>query len=191
MKKTSGGGGGLAPSQASATPTPTYALAATLAAVAAAAFYYKFEAEKQGRQVAELRAQLSSGAFMGGDSNAGAVVLAMWPWMWPWQVLVGVSIFLFITAFVLATLLTQGGLRHGPVKVGRLSPVVEGDFVLLLIGIKPHNLLQFWKWLPLVRAMVHMGKELQEKRDSGFLGYEVPRFWNGAPNPCQFPLPRS
>merc|ERR1719498_1109291 len=110
---------------------------------------------------------------MGGDSNAGAVVLAMWPWMWPWQVLVGVSIFLFITAFVLATLLTQGGLRHGPVKVGRLSPVVEGDFVLLLIGIKPHNLLQFWKWLPLVRAMVHMGKELQEKRDSGFLGYEV------------------
>ena len=70
----------------------------------------------------------------------------------------------------------KGGVTHGPVRLGRLSPIVEGDFVLLLIGnqaeasplslsrcllalgVKPHNLLQFWKWMPIVRAMVHMGK---------------------------------
>ena len=42
-----------------------------------------------------------------------------------------------------------------------------------MIGIVPHHLWAFWRWMPIVRAMVNMGKELEQVPDSGFLGYEV------------------
>jgi len=149
--------------------------------MSAVALYYKYEADSLHQVASDLHRQLEARKqWVSGDSNAGAVVAAVWPWQWPWQVLVGVSIFLFLCAMVFSTLLSKG-IRHGPIRSGRVAPVVEGDFVVLLMGIKPHALVQFWKWMPILRAMVNMGKELElkqleqerDKRDSGFLGYEV------------------
>lgn len=149
-------------------------LGMALAGMSALALSYKSRGDSLQQQNQELQTQLEAHKWGSvSASDAGAVVQAVWPWQWPWQVQVGVSIFLFLGFMVLATLLGRGGKVHGPVRPGRLAPVVEGDFVLLLLGIKPHSLLKFWKWMPIVRAMVNMGRELEQKKDSGFLGYEV------------------
>jgi len=179
--------------------TVVYALVAALAAVGVAAFYYKLQADSLQQVATDLHKQLEARKkWSAADSDAGTVVSSVWPWQWPWQVLVGVSIFFFLCATILGTLLSRGGVSHGVLRPGRMAPIVEGSFVVLLIGIKPHSLLQFWKWMPIVRAMVNMGKELEQKKDSGFMGYEVfvglqpliIQYWRSFDHMRQCPAPK-
>lgn len=96
-----------------------------------------------------------------------------WPWEWPWQLHLGATLCLVVGWLALRTVLSRGGIKHGAPVPGKWCPQVEGDFMILMIGIVPHSLWSFWRWMPIVRGMVNMGKELQTKSDSGFLGYEV------------------
>jgi len=51
-----------------------------------------------------------------------------------------------------------------------MTSVVEGDFVVFLIGMRINRWWKFHKWLPVAMAMPAMLKELAANPDSGFLG---------------------
>ena len=53
-----------------------------------------------------------------------------------------------------------------------MTSVVEGDFVVFLIGMRINRWWKIHKWLPVVKAMPGMLKELSANPDSGFLGAE-------------------
>ena len=55
----------------------------------------------------------------------------------------------------------------------RMTGELEGDFVLFLIGMRFNRLWKIHKWLPVVRSMPRMIRELARNPDSGFLGYEM------------------
>lgn len=55
----------------------------------------------------------------------------------------------------------------------RMTGELHGDFVLFLIGMRFNRLWKIHRWLPVVRSMPRMLRELSEDPDSGFLGYEV------------------
>jgi Domain of unknown function (DUF4188) len=52
----------------------------------------------------------------------------------------------------------------------RVSAEIEGDFVVFLIGMRINKPWRLHKWLPVVRAMPRMLKELEGHPESGFLG---------------------
>ena len=52
----------------------------------------------------------------------------------------------------------------------RMTAEIEGDFVVFVIGMRINKLWKVHKWLPVFLAMPRMLKELERKRDSGFLG---------------------
>lgn len=55
----------------------------------------------------------------------------------------------------------------------RMTVVLEGDFVIFLIGMRINRWWKLHQWLPVVMAMPRMLKELSQKPDSGFLGAET------------------
>ena len=52
---------------------------------------------------------------------------------------------------------------------GRLTAVLEGDFVVFLIGMRINRPLAVHKWVPVMRAMPRMLQELHRQPDLGFL----------------------
>ena len=55
----------------------------------------------------------------------------------------------------------------------RLTGVVEGDFVVFLIGMRINSPLAVHKWGPVVRAMPRMIKELYRQPELGFMHAEM------------------
>ena len=53
----------------------------------------------------------------------------------------------------------------------RVTAHIEGDFVVFLIGMRVNKPWKLHKWLPFVRAMPQMIKELERHPESGFLGH--------------------
>ena len=60
---------------------------------------------------------------------------------------------------------------------GRLAAHIEGPFVVFIIGMRVNRLWQFWKWIPVARAMPRMMKQLLSHPDKGLLGVET--FFSG------------
>ena len=61
----------------------------------------------------------------------------------------------------------------GEMFARRMTAELHGDFVLFLIGMRFNRLWKVHKWLPVVRSMPRMIRELAENPDSGFLGSET------------------
>ena len=55
----------------------------------------------------------------------------------------------------------------------RMTVNLEGDFVVFLIGMRINWLWKIHKWLPVASAMPKMLKELSQKPESGFLGFQL------------------
>lgn len=55
---------------------------------------------------------------------------------------------------------------------GRYAAEADGDFVVFLIGMRFNKPWKFWKWLPIVRSMPTMIKELATNPESGFISAE-------------------
>lgn len=58
----------------------------------------------------------------------------------------------------------------------RHTALIEGDFVVFLIGVRLVNPWKFWKLIPVARAMGAMMRELTQHPELGYLGQEQ---WNG------------
>ena len=54
----------------------------------------------------------------------------------------------------------------------RMTVKIEGDFVVFLIGMRINRFWKFHKWIPVASAMRNMIKELSDKPESGFLGFQ-------------------
>lgn len=55
----------------------------------------------------------------------------------------------------------------------RMTGAMEGDFVVFLIGMRFNRWWKIHKWLPVLRSMPRMLRELARDPDSGLLGYET------------------
>ena len=53
----------------------------------------------------------------------------------------------------------------------RMSAVMEGEFVVFLIGMRINKIWKIHKWLPVLLAMPRMLKELEAHPESGFMGH--------------------
>lgn len=53
----------------------------------------------------------------------------------------------------------------------RMIPVIEGDFVVFLIGVRINKPWKVHKWWPVVAAMPQMIRELEADPELGFLGH--------------------
>jgi hypothetical protein len=53
----------------------------------------------------------------------------------------------------------------------RMTPHIEGDFVVFLIGMRINKPWKVHKWWPVFSAMPRMIKELESNPDLGFLGH--------------------
>lgn len=53
----------------------------------------------------------------------------------------------------------------------RMSAEINGDFVLFLIGMRVNKIWKIHKWLPVIRAMPRMLKELDANPELGCLGH--------------------
>jgi hypothetical protein len=54
----------------------------------------------------------------------------------------------------------------------RMTVKIEGDFVVFLIGMRINRFWKFHKWIPVASAMRKMLMELEDKPESGFLGFQ-------------------
>lgn len=61
----------------------------------------------------------------------------------------------------------------------RMTAELEGEFCIFLIGMRINRLWKPHKWLPIMRAMSDMLKELKASPEAGFLGTEA---WFGNPS---------
>ncbi|MGE5596571.1 MAG: DUF4188 domain-containing protein [Hyphomicrobiales bacterium] len=52
-----------------------------------------------------------------------------------------------------------------------MTPVIEGDFVVFLIGMRLNRPWKVWKWWPVFTAMPKMLRELEQHPELGLLGY--------------------
>ncbi|OXM13230.1 DUF4188 domain-containing protein [Paenibacillus herberti] len=59
------------------------------------------------------------------------------------------------------------------VNPGRYSSEMDGSFVVFIIGMRINRLMAIHKWLPVVRTMGPMIRELYEKPDLGFISHEM------------------
>jgi hypothetical protein len=57
----------------------------------------------------------------------------------------------------------------------RMAAVIEGDFVIFLIGMRINRFWKVHKWLPIIWAMRRMLRELAGRPDSGLLGFRLLR----------------
>ena len=71
------------------------------------------------------------------------------------------------------------------VFTGRRVAHLDGDFVVFLIGMRINRPWRPHKWLPVLRAMRPMIRELQADPDSGFLG-ATQGFFAGGPALVQY-----
>ena len=55
----------------------------------------------------------------------------------------------------------------------RMTGQIEGSFVVFLIGMRINRFWKFHKWFPVATAMPKMLKELSQKPESGFLGFQI------------------
>jgi hypothetical protein len=55
----------------------------------------------------------------------------------------------------------------------RMAAKLDGDFVVFLIGMKINRPWKLHKWLPVAKAMPKMLKELSQKPESGFIGFQI------------------
>ena len=53
----------------------------------------------------------------------------------------------------------------------RMAAVMDGEFVVFLIGMRINKPWKLHKWVPGFLAMREMIKELEARPESGFLGY--------------------
>jgi hypothetical protein len=70
----------------------------------------------------------------------------------------------------------------GDVAGRRMMAEIEGDFVVFLIGMRINKPWKIHKWLPVFLAMPKMLKELEQRPESGFLGYRngftfIAQYW--------------
>jgi hypothetical protein len=56
-----------------------------------------------------------------------------------------------------------------PVIRGRKTAIIEGDFVVFLIGARINAFWKFWKWFPVISAMPRMLRELAQHPELGLL----------------------
>jgi hypothetical protein len=59
------------------------------------------------------------------------------------------------------------------INKGRLTASFAGPVTVFVIGMRINRLLRVGKWLPVVRAMSPMIRELRDRPESGFLGSEA------------------
>ena len=59
-----------------------------------------------------------------------------------------------------------------PVFSGRHTAKIDGDFVVLLIGMRVNRPWRVTKWMPVASAMQKMLKELEQQPERGLLGYD-------------------
>jgi hypothetical protein len=64
-------------------------------------------------------------------------------------------------------------------RTERLTAEIDGEVVVFLIGMRINRLWKVHKWLPVMRAMSRMLREVQADPASGFLGVEQ---WGGNPS---------
>jgi hypothetical protein len=50
---------------------------------------------------------------------------------------------------------------------------IDGDFVVFIIGMRINRFWKFHKWIPVASVMPKMIKELSDKPESGFLGFQI------------------
>ena len=62
---------------------------------------------------------------------------------------------------------------------GRVTAVTEDGFVVFLIGMRINRLLRPDKWLPVIRAMGGMLRELNTEPAHGFLAANTFLYWRG------------
>jgi len=62
---------------------------------------------------------------------------------------------------------------------GRFTAKMDEPFVVFIIGMRINRLLAVKKWLPTVRAMGPMLRELYQHPEKGFLGAEFFLYWRG------------
>ncbi|GAB3166273.1 DUF4188 domain-containing protein [Telluribacter humicola] len=55
----------------------------------------------------------------------------------------------------------------------RMTVQIEGSFVVFMIGMRINRFWKFHKWVPVAMAMPKMLKELSQKPESGFLGFQM------------------
>ncbi|HEY8944363.1 MAG TPA: DUF4188 domain-containing protein [Polyangiaceae bacterium] len=55
----------------------------------------------------------------------------------------------------------------------RVTALMDREFVVFLISMRINSWWKIHKWLPVARAMLRMGKELESKPNSGYLGGQV------------------
>jgi len=65
------------------------------------------------------------------------------------------------------------GASPAMIRAERLTASMEGEFVVLLIGMRINRPLQVHKWLPVARAMPRMVKELYRQPELGFIHAEM------------------
>ncbi len=65
------------------------------------------------------------------------------------------------------------------VTPGRFTAKMDEPFVVFIIGMRINKLLAIRKWLPTVRAMGPMLRELYRHPEKGFLGAEFFLYWRG------------
>jgi hypothetical protein len=63
---------------------------------------------------------------------------------------------------------------------GRYTAHIEGPFVVFVIGMRVNRLLAPHKWVPVMRAMGPMIRELAGREDLGLLHAESFLYWRGA-----------
>jgi len=62
---------------------------------------------------------------------------------------------------------------------GRYTARTDQPFVVFIIGMRINNLFAVRRWLPTVRAMGPMLRELYRHPEKGFLGAEFVLYWRG------------
>ena len=62
---------------------------------------------------------------------------------------------------------------------GRFTAQIDEPFVVFLIGMRVNHPLKVSKWVPTVRAMGPMLRELYQHPEKGFLGAETFFYWPG------------
>lgn len=56
---------------------------------------------------------------------------------------------------------------------GRFTAEMDGTFVVFVIGMRINKLLAVHKWLPVLRSMGPMMRELYANPDTGFMSHEM------------------
>ena len=55
----------------------------------------------------------------------------------------------------------------------RMTVKIDGDFVVFIIGMRINRFWKFHKWIPVASVMPKLIKELSNKSESGFLGFQM------------------